>query len=81
MMLKSKVSMQSQSQLPNVSTRLGLVWLESRLRANFVSANESLGSVPITKSLGSALINSASFTAIPVMILQYVRNGVIIYHL
>ena len=30
-MLKYKASMQSQSQLPKVSTRFGLVWIESHL--------------------------------------------------
>ena len=40
--------MQSQSQLPKVSTRLGLVLLEARARARFFSENESLGSVSFT---------------------------------
>ena len=55
--------MQSQSQLPKVSTRLVLAWLESRLGSgSFFSENESLGSVSITKSLGSALKSSVLFT-------------------
>ena len=49
MMLKSKASMQSQ--LPNVSTRLGLVWLESHLDSSslFFSENESLYSALKTR--------------------------------
>ena len=54
-MLKSKASMQSQYQLFKVSTRLGLVWLQSHLGSDsFSSENESLVSAPITNSLGSA---------------------------
>ena len=48
MMLKSKVSMHSQ--LPKVSTRLGLVWLESQFGSgSFFPENKSLGSASITK--------------------------------
>ena len=51
--------MQSQSQLPKVSARLGLVLLESRLGSgSFFSENESLCSASITKSLGSASFTS-----------------------
>ena len=55
--------MQSQSQLPKVSARLGLAWLVSRLGwAHFFSDNESLVSASITKSLGSASKISVLFT-------------------
>ena len=63
-----------QSQLPKVSTRLGLVllesrlglvWLESRLGSgSYFSENESLGSVSVTKSLGSASKSSVLCTPI-----------------
>ena len=49
----TKIYSMMQSQLPKVSTRLGLVLLESRLGSDsFISENESLGSASITKSLG-----------------------------
>ena len=67
--------MQSQSQLPKVSTRLGLVWLDSQFGsgsfgeslgsawARFFSENESLGSASKTNSrLG--IKSSASFTSL-----------------
>ena len=67
--------MQSQSQLPKVLTRLGLVLLESRLGSAwarlarvsarlglFFSDNEILGSASITKSIGSASKSSVLFT-------------------
>ena len=49
--------MQSQSQLPKVSTRLEFVWLDSRLGIVF-SENESLDSASKTKSLGSVSFTS-----------------------
>ena len=56
MSVKSKASLRSPSQLPKVSTRLGLVWLESHLGSgSFFSENESLG---------SASKSSASFTSL-----------------
>ena len=62
MTVKYKTSMQSQSLLTRFSTRLGLVWLESRfgillesqLGSFFISENESFVSASITKSIGSA---------------------------
>ena len=65
-----------QSQLTKVSTRLGLVWLESRVGSGsfglslssawalFFPENEILVSASITKSHGSALKISASFTSL-----------------
>ena len=62
-MLKSKASLQSQSQLHKVSTRLCLVLLESRFDSgSFFSENKSLGSASITKSLSSVSKSTILFT-------------------
>ena len=62
MPVECKSSMQSQSQLPKVSTRLGLVWQESQLGSgSFLSSeNEIVGSASITNNNGSELQNSSS---------------------
>ena len=68
--------MQSQYQLPKVSTRLGLVWLESRFGsgsfgeslgsawARFFSENESLGSASKTNSRLGIIYIPTWYTAI-----------------
>ena len=69
--------MQSQSQLPKVSTRFGLAWLESRAR--FFSENESLGSALKTKILGSASFTSLVTIYIVCVVYARVHNASHIY--